>query len=116
MRKMGFSDDDIRTAKVRLHSFAWASDLRDFKFFGFVETPLSRTEVQDRWRNSPDRSETTGFELEAWPVRSSSECRKLLTAIRDNPADWSPEAVFSTLRSLIALRRITADQISQVTR
>jgi hypothetical protein len=43
--ELGFSDEDTRTATVRLHSFAWASDLLDYKFFGCVETPLSRSEV-----------------------------------------------------------------------
>ena len=113
-QEMGFFDEDLRASTLKLHSFAWASDLLDFKFFGFVNTPLSRSEVQDRWRNAPDRSETSGLELSVWPVRSPDECAKLLSEMRDNPADWSPEAVFCSIRSLISLRRISADELSRM--
>ncbi|MGH3769423.1 MAG: hypothetical protein ACRDS0_20200 [Pseudonocardiaceae bacterium] len=111
--ELGLSDHEIGAATLRLHSFAWASDWRDFKFFGYLTTSLSRSEVQDRWRNAPDRSETSGFELAAWPVGSAEECRALVSAVRDNPEEWAPEAVFCTLRSLITLRRISIDDASR---
>jgi hypothetical protein len=110
-QELGLSDTDISASDVRLHSFAWASDLLDFKFFGHVVTPLSYSEVQSRWREAPDRSETTGAELIRWPVQSLAECRRVLTAIRDNPDRWSPEAIFSTVRSLVTLRRITINDV-----
>jgi len=113
-QEMGLFDDDLRAAKLRLHSFAWASDLLDFKFFGFIDTPLSCSEAQDRWRNAPDRSEISGLDLSVWPVRSADDCAALLSEVRDNPEDWSPEAVFCSIRSLIALRRVSADELSRV--
>ena len=111
--ELGFNDSDIRTARLRLHSFAWANDVLDFKFFGTLETPLASAEIQDRWRNAPDRSESSGEGLMIWPVQSHAECRQLLATIRDNPSDWSPEAIFSTLRSLIVLRKISTEDVRQ---
>jgi hypothetical protein len=112
--EMGFSEEDINAARLRMHSFAWASDVLDFKFFGIVETSLSRSESQERWRNAPDRSETLGMRLDAWPVGSKGDCKNLLMAIRDNVADWSPEAAFCTIRSLVVLRKISANGLSVV--
>jgi hypothetical protein len=112
--EMGFREEDIQAARLRLHSFAWASDVLDFKFFGVLETSMSRSECQGRWRNAPDRSETLGVELDAWPVASTEDCRKLLITIRDGGSDWSPEAAFCTIRSLITLRKISADDLSVV--
>jgi hypothetical protein len=110
--ELGFRNEDIQEAGLRLHSFAWASDLLDFKFFGYVVTSLSRSEVQERWRNAPDRSEVAGFELSFWPVESSDDSKALLTTIKDDRTNWSPEAVFCTVRSLLTLRRISIGDLT----
>jgi hypothetical protein len=99
--------------ELRLHSLAWASDVLDFKFFGVVESSLSRSEVRDRWRNAPDRAEAKGFELIEWPITSREECLKLLNSIRDCNTDWSPEAIFCTVRSLLTLRRVSAEEFAE---
>ena len=112
--EMGFREEDIQAARLRLHSFAWASDVLDFKFFGIFETSLSRSESQEKWRNAVDRLETLGVELDAWPVASALDCKKLLIAIRDNSEDWSPEAAFCTVRSLMTLRKISVEDLSIV--
>lgn len=111
--EVGLSVADVNSGTLRLHSFAWAADLLDFKFFGYLETSLSRADVQDRWRGASDRSETTGHDLVAWPVETRADCRELLNALRNESAQWAPEAVFATLRSLIVLRRLVAADINQ---
>lgn len=108
--EVGFDDHDIADCQIRLHSFAWSSELLDFKFFGSVETSLSRADVQNRRRHAPDR-ESAGHQLEEWPVASTSDCRRLFTAIRDKPSDWSPEAIFGTIRSLLTLNLISAEDV-----
>ena len=50
---------------------------------GRSKTPLASAEIQDRWRNAPDRSESSGEGLMIWPVQSHAECRQLLATIRE---------------------------------
>ena len=112
--EMGLGDDDVSTCPVMIHSFAWASDLLDFKFFGCVDLPYSFREVQDRWRAAPDRSESSGTELVVRSVRNPEECRALVAEMDRNLSDWAPEAVFCTLRTLVTLRRISGRAILDV--
>lgn len=112
--EMGLSDDDIATSPIMIHSFAWASDLLDFKFFGSVELPYTSREVQDRWRTAPDRSESSGTELLVRSVQNRQACRELVLEIKLDESNWAPEAVFCTLRTLITLRRISSLEILEV--
>lgn len=43
--EVGLRDSDIGSGRLRIHSFAWAPDLLDFKFFGIFETSLTESEV-----------------------------------------------------------------------
>jgi hypothetical protein len=116
-QEAGFSDDDIfECLKFGIHSFAWASDLLDYKFFGLAITSLSRGEVEDRWRHAPDHKESMGTTLPFELVRSRGDCRRLLRSLKEKPDDWAPEAVFSTIRSLIVLRRVRPADIATVFR
>lgn len=110
--EVGLSDIDIKSGRLRLHSFAWAPDLLDFKFFGLFETSLTEPEIRERWRHAPDRAES--LHADTVQVGSRAECIELLVRMRENASDWSPEAVFCTVRSLIVLRRITTDDVLNV--
>ena len=111
--EMGLTLEDLAGCTINIHSFAWSSDILDHKFFGSAITPLSRPELQDRWRKAPDRSETVGNELIFYPIHSHRECTRLLNTINANSIDWAPEAVFSTIRSLLTLRRISAGDLTK---
>jgi hypothetical protein len=104
--ELGFSVEDIEACAIHIHSFAWSSELLDHKFFGLAISPLSCSEAQERWRNAHDRPESTGTTMSFYPTTSRVECMDLVTLIRDHPDDWSPEAIFATIRSLLTLRRI----------
>lgn len=106
--ELGLYAQQVSDGTIAIHSFAWASDLLDFKFFGFFKTSLSYAEVSDRWKSAPDRLEASGVDLISWRVDSREDCRELIAAMKSESNQWSPEAIFSTLRSLLALRKVSA--------
>jgi len=112
--ELGLTVNDIAMCAINIHSFAWSSDILDHKFFGMAITPLSRAEIQDRWRNAPDRSETIGNELAFRPVQTRSECLRLLETIKENSDEWAPEAAFSSIRSLLTLRRVAPADVTKI--
>jgi hypothetical protein len=93
--ELGFTSEDIARSQLNVHSLAWASDLLDYKFFGYLRTDLSRDEIENRWTTAMDRAEGTPFFLSC---ETSRDCQTILEKIRDEWDEWSPEAVFSTLR------------------
>jgi hypothetical protein len=113
-QEFGFRVEDIQTSQLRIHSLAWSAELMDHKFFGFVISPLSRAETEDRWRSAPDRAELRGVDLAFRSVVSVQDCRELLKEIRNNRTDWSPEAIFCTLRTLLSLGRVDPRDLARV--
>lgn len=109
--EMGFSDSDLAATPVFLHTFAWASDLLDYKFFGYAATSLSFAEVERRWQQAPDRHETSGTALARFPFRSKEDCMKILADIRSSDGDWATEAAFCTIYTMIVLGRLRVDDV-----
>ncbi|MEU4196126.1 hypothetical protein AB0E69_29765 [Kribbella sp. NPDC026611] len=110
--ELGFRPDEMQWSTIRLHSFAFATDILDFKFFGCLETELSVGEIQGRWEVAPDRSEAR--ELLYWPIETRQQCVDLLREM-DNEADtWSPEARFCTIRTLLCLRKLSIQDVVAV--
>jgi hypothetical protein len=110
--ELGFRAEEMQWSTVRLHSFAFATDLLDFKFFGCLETELSVGEIQGRWEVAPDRSEAR--ELLYWPIETRQQAIDLLREM-DNEADtWSPEARFCTIRTLLCLRKVSFQDVVAV--
>jgi hypothetical protein len=105
-QEAGFSGDDIQScSKIGIHSFAWSAEILDHKFFGLAITPLSRGEVEYRLRTAKDfLAESTGVQFH--PVQTRQDCLHLLRLIKKSWVKWSPEAIFSTIRSLLVLQRL----------
>lgn len=111
----GLSLADCDNGGVQLHSFVWDRPLLDYKFFGWVQTPLPRHLVAARWERAPDRpheSEETEPIFE--PITSRSACLELVRRIWTNREDWSPEAAYCTVWTLISLNRISVDDVADV--
>lgn len=102
--EMGFQASEIDEMEVRIHSFVFDSKLLDFKFFGVAETPLSAAEVRARWENATDRSETS--EMEFISIGKDGECKKVLETIVSERDQWSDEAVFCTVNTLLCLEKL----------
>jgi len=113
-QEAGFSSNDIQSCtKIGIHSFAWSTELLDHKFFGLAVTPLARREVEYRLRAAKDfLAESTGVQFR--PVATKQQCVGLLQEIKRNRDSWSPEAVFSSVRSLLILRRIRPSDLTEV--
>lgn len=112
--EVGISRSEQARGVIRLHSFAWDQAILDFKFFGYFLTSLSLGEVQHRRRSAPDRPESKGLHLLTYPVATNRECRKLVETMAAERASWAPEALFSTLRTLTVLGRISLDECVDV--
>ncbi|WP_328476215.1 hypothetical protein OHA21_21325 [Actinoplanes sp. NBC_00393] len=112
--EMGMSPVAIDKSEVHLHSLAYAVDLRDHKMFGYVLSPDSRGDLQAAWRQAPDRAESAGSDLEFHSVRTPADTQRLLRRIVDERADWAPEAVFCTTRSILARRLLRPAVVSRI--
>ncbi|GIF00981.1 hypothetical protein Ari01nite_84450 [Paractinoplanes rishiriensis] len=112
--ELGLPEVTVDACEIYLHSLAYAVDLRDHKAFGHVVSPLSRHDLQDAWRHAPDRSETAGSTLDFQPVRTKSDVRRLLRKIVTEADDWAPEAVFCTVRSILARRLLRPAEVTKI--
>jgi hypothetical protein len=110
-QELGLSDTDISASDVRLHSFAWASDLLDYKFFGHVVTSLSYSAVQNRWRDAPiDRPRCLIGSISVTATRASSSVCLRVTPVGipdlgrfTTIGRFSAEPVQNVQRLLVAL-------------
>ena len=93
--EIGFSTTDVQATEVVLHSMVFDRRIRDYKFFGYAITKLTRREVYDRWLYAPDKNEAK--KLFFWDVMSDPGRRLVVQNIIDERHDWTAEAVFSTL-------------------
>jgi hypothetical protein len=112
--ELGLPAVAIDACEISLHSLAYATDLRDHKVFGHVNIPLSRGELQDAWRQAPDRSESAGSGLDFHSVRTRSDAQRLLHKIADEAEEWAPEAVFCTVRSMLVRNLVTPSAVSRI--
>ncbi|MBB5868420.1 hypothetical protein F4553_001799 [Allocatelliglobosispora scoriae] len=112
--ELGLPVVEIDASEIRLHSLAYAMDLRDHKVFGYVLTGLSRDELQNAWRQAPDRSESASSGLDFHSVQTKADTRRLLQRIVDETEDWAPEAVFCTIRSVLVRRLLLPSEVSSI--
>ncbi|WP_433495483.1 hypothetical protein ACQP26_09470 [Micromonospora sp. CA-248089] len=114
--ELGLPMVEIDASEIRLHSLAYAIDLRDHKFFGYVLTRLSRSDLQDAWRHAPDRTESTGSDLDFHSVQTEADTRRLLRRVVDEAERWAPEAVFCAIRSVLVRRLLPPAEVSRILR
>lgn len=97
--EMGFTQEQIDACQMKLHSFAWATDIRDHKFFGWAQTDLARGEIEQLWRSAKDRGESRHILFV--PVATHAQCVRFWQAVLHQFLQWSPEAFFCTSRTLL---------------
>jgi hypothetical protein len=110
--ELGFRPQEMQRSRLRLHSFAFATDLLDFKFFGCLETELSVGEIQGRWEVAADRAEAR--ELLYRPIETRQQAIELLHEMQSAGDTWSPEARFCTIRTLLCLRKLGIQDVIAV--
>lgn len=97
--EMGFDIEHALRLDVRLHSLAWASDIRDHKFFGYAVSSLAEAEIRRQWEHAPDRQENQ--QLVFHQVETPQQAERLWASIVAEAGYWAPEALFCTARSLL---------------
>lgn len=107
--ELGFRPQEMQRSRLRLHSFAFATDVLDFKFFGSLETELSVGEIQGRWEVAADRVEAR--ELLYHPIETRRQAIELLHEMQSDTDTWSPEARFCTIRTLLCLRKLSIQDV-----
>lgn len=108
-QEMGFSEGESNRCAVSIHSLAWATDILDYKFFGYALTPLSEREVKHRWEHARDRFENR--DIRFVDVSTRRACVQLWTEMRTQLQTCSPEALFCTMRSLMLLRKLNSNDV-----
>lgn len=109
--ELGFRPQEFARSSIRLHSFTFATDLLDFKFFGCIETDLSVSELKARWAEAPDRHEASN--LIFIPIETKRQVLDLVSDMCLNRSDWAAEALFCTIRTLICLRRVRFEEVAK---
>lgn len=102
--EVGLTGPYLNACRVHLHSFAWAEDIRDHKFFGYALTDISRSEVEHLWQSAKSRSESK--KLVFFTVTSQAQAGEFWRRVLKDADSWSPEAFFSTARTLLVLGRL----------
>ena len=97
---------------LQLHSFAWDARILDYKFFGYVVSKLSQGSVEYYWTNAPDRHENK--DLIFRDTSNSRQCAQIIREITQQPDAWAPEAKFSTIRSLLQMKKISLDDLNKL--
>ena len=110
--EMGFYHRDVTKYTIVLHSFVWDRRILDYKFFSYVVTDLSRSEIEKRWEEAPDKHENS--KPFYFDTRSSADGIDLLKKLVQNKDEWSLEAIFSTVRSMLILGKITHKNLESV--
>lgn len=106
--EMGFEEADCAAVTVHLHSFVWDTRILDYKFFGYVVSPLSRTELEQRcWMHAPDRQEN--HELLFLDCATRKQCADIIRTITRQQKDWASEATLCTMLSLLYAKDISWD-------
>jgi hypothetical protein len=108
-QEMGFSQTECETAHVVLHSLAWAADIRDHKFFGYLITPMAVSEIRYRWEHAADRAENR--EIHFVGLSSRDACRRFWSEIVSDTSEWAPEALLCTMRSLLVLGKLSPEDL-----
>lgn len=107
--EIGMRAHDMVRTQVRIHSFVFDATLLDYKFFGVAETSLSANQVESRWREAQDRSEAS--DLISVSIKTKLECLALVEKLVAEEDEWSPEAIFCTIRTLLCLGRIRPEDV-----
>lgn len=110
--EMGWHASDIEDAYPILHSFVWDNRILDYKFFGYAVTPLSCAEIYQRWIDAPDRPESQRIDFV--PIQNRAQSLELCRRIVEESEDWSSEASFCTIRTLLHLEKIRSKDIDEL--
>ncbi len=95
-----------------MHSFTFATDLLDYKFFGCIETELSTGEVRSRWSEAPDRHEAS--ELICKRIETRQQSLDLVAELCRDRTEWSSEALFCTIRTMVCLQKVRLDDVLKI--
>jgi len=110
--EMGFTSEDADLCTTKIHSLAWASDIRDHKFFGYAVSTLAESEVRSRWDLAPDRHEHQ--KIFFIPVQTRTQSLRFWHGVLGEANTWSPEALFCTARSLVLLGHLKPQDLLPV--
>lgn len=108
--EMGIAFDD-KTMKLVLHTFTWDRRILDYKFFGYVRTPLSRFDTENAWMAAQDKSENLSIEFH--PCSDKEQIKTLITQLISNKGDWSDECILCTIYSLLHLKQIPVKNMEE---
>jgi hypothetical protein len=109
LEEMGLELRQVEQGVPTLHSLAWDSGILDYKFFGYVSCALAQEEIKAMWRQAPDKAENR--EIEFVDVHDTRAAVRLVTRMREAEDQWSDEARFGTIMSLVHVGRLSMKEL-----
>jgi len=103
--EIGLEFEPDQSENLVLHSFVWDTRIYDYKFFGYVFTPMSRSEIYKSWLSAADRHEHWALSFHDTSTRS--QCIKLVEEMVNHLSDYGSECVLCTIRSLLHSKKIS---------
>lgn len=110
LEEMGLEMSQVDQVQPTLHSLAWDTGILDYKFFGYVTCALAQEEVRAMWRQASDRSESR--ELVFVDVHDTLAATQLVDQMRETSEQWSDEARFGTIMSLVHVGRLSIKELA----
>jgi hypothetical protein len=108
--EIGIEPTAIHPITIQLHTFVWDRRILDYKMFGYAVVDLSRADIERAFVKAPDFTESKGiFFLETSNVY---QCRDVVEKIIRERNNWSSEAIFCTLASLLVYNEKGRDKLS----
>lgn len=111
LEEMGLELRQVEQAVPTLHSLAWDPGILDYKFFGYVSCALAQEEIRSLWRRASDKSENR--ELEFVDVHDSKAAARLVAQMSEAVDQWSDEARFGTIMSLVSIGRLSMEEFAR---
>lgn len=114
--KRGFQEEmgiafEEKTMTLVLHTFTWDRRILDYKFFGYVNTPLSRFDTENAWLAAPDKNENLSIEFH--PCSNKEQIKAFITQLILSKGDWSDECILCTIYSLFHLKQIPVKDMEE---
>ena len=105
LEEMGLDYRQLSDPEPILHTFCWDREILDYKFFGYVVSPLPFEVVKFFWKHATDKAENR--DIFPHDVHNQIGVSRLIERMLRNRTQWSPEVCMCTLMSLLHMKRLS---------
>jgi len=107
--EMGIFLSSVKHRGIKLHTFAYATNILDYKFFGLIILDESKSVVEQLFLDATDRDESKS--LIFIECGNKTKCRAFLCNEVKRINHWTPEGMLCTIRSFQALGMLSLSEM-----